>query len=139
MNIYFAASIRGGRKDAKIYSEIVDYLKTYGTVLTEHVGDITLSEMGDDGPTDKYIHDRDLAWLDESDVLVSEVTNVSLGVGYEIRDAERLEMPVLCLYRPQVGKALSAMITGSDQNMNKDYHTLDEAKKHIDDFFRNIK
>lgn len=44
--IYFAASIRGGRGDAPLYYRIVTILKKYGTVLTEHVGDIALSERG---------------------------------------------------------------------------------------------
>ncbi len=37
MNIYFCGSIRGGRQDVAIYQQIVGCLKTYGTVLTEHV------------------------------------------------------------------------------------------------------
>ena len=44
--IYFAASIRAGRGDAGIYSKLVTILKTYGTVLTEHVGS---SELGTSG------------------------------------------------------------------------------------------
>ena len=44
--IYFAASIRAGRGDAGIYSKLVKILKSYGTVLTEHVGS---SELGTSG------------------------------------------------------------------------------------------
>lgn len=44
--IYFAASIRGGRQDAHIYSKIVALLKNYGRVLTEHVGDQSLTAGG---------------------------------------------------------------------------------------------
>ena len=45
--IYFAGSIRAGRKDAVLYAKIVELLKGYGTVLTEHVGDPNLSEAGE--------------------------------------------------------------------------------------------
>ena len=45
--IYFAGSIRAGRKDAVLYSRIVTLLKGYGTVLTEHVGDPNLTEAGE--------------------------------------------------------------------------------------------
>ena len=38
MTIYFAGSIRGGRKDSSIYKKIINYLTTIGSVLTEHVG-----------------------------------------------------------------------------------------------------
>jgi hypothetical protein len=37
MKIYFAGSIRGGREDAALYLEIIEYLKTFGEVLTEHI------------------------------------------------------------------------------------------------------
>ena len=33
--IYFAASIRAGRNDAKMYKELIDYIKTYGQVMSE--------------------------------------------------------------------------------------------------------
>ncbi len=44
--IYFAGSISGGRADDPIYARIVEILKTYGTVLTEHVGDPNITEQG---------------------------------------------------------------------------------------------
>ncbi|KAF3841603.1 hypothetical protein F7725_023554 [Dissostichus mawsoni] len=37
MKVYFCGSIRGGRDDAAVYRRIVEKLKGYGTVLTEHV------------------------------------------------------------------------------------------------------
>ena len=46
LNIYFAGSIRGGRADASLYQRIVKILQRYGTVLTEHVADPTLTEEG---------------------------------------------------------------------------------------------
>ena len=44
--IYFAGSIRAGRNDAQLYAKIVAILKTFGTVLTEHVGDPNMTEAG---------------------------------------------------------------------------------------------
>lgn len=38
-------------------------------------------------------------------VLVAEVTQVSLGVGYEIGRAVAMDKNILCLYRPQQGKS----------------------------------
>ena len=37
-------------------------------------------------------------------VIVAEVTQPSLGVGYEIGRAFDMNKPILCLYRPQQGK-----------------------------------
>ncbi len=112
MKIYFAGSIRGGRDDKELYLEIINLLGKYGRVLTEHIGDKTLSAIGEDGPTDEYIYDRDMAWLNEAAVVVAEVTTPSLGVGYEIGHMEG-KKPVLCLYREQDGKRISAMIGGN--------------------------
>ena len=43
-NIYFAGSIRGGRNDAALYLKIVEQLKQYGTVFTEHVASPTVEQ-----------------------------------------------------------------------------------------------
>lgn len=144
--IYFIASIRGGREDVELYIKLIEHLKQYGIVLSEHIGDRNISVLGEDGLTDKKIHDRDMDWLSQSKIIVAEVTTASLGVGYELgRIVERnLLIPekdkkrILCLYRPQVNKRLSAMIAGSNGLINIEYQTLDEAKKAIDDFFQKI-
>ena len=111
MTIYFAGSIRGGRGDQAIYEEIIERLRHYGTVLTEHVGDVNLP-LGGENAADCDIHDRDLDWLRSADVLVAEVTTPSLGVGYEIGRAVEWGKRVICLYRPAGGKRLSGMIAG---------------------------
>jgi len=80
MKIYFSGSIRGGRQDADLYKRLIDELKRHGTVLTEHIGSHTI----DHSKTDRHIHDEDMAWLRESDIVIAEVSTPSLGVGYEI-------------------------------------------------------
>ncbi|MFV0593135.1 MAG: nucleoside 2-deoxyribosyltransferase [Draconibacterium sp.] len=116
----------------------MNYLKNYGEVLTEHIGDPSLTSAGDDGPTDRFIHDRDLEWLQAADVLVAEVTTVSMGVGYEIGRAVEAGKPVLCLFRPDAGKNLSAMIAGCPDLVLRNYQTLDEAKSEIELFFKHL-
>ena len=111
LKIYFAGSIRAGRDDAEIYAKLVAILKGHGTVLTEHVGSVNAEEKE---LTDKFIHDRDIEWLTQTDVLVAEVTQPSLGVGYEIGRCVAMGKRVLCLFRPESGKKLSAMIRGAE-------------------------
>jgi hypothetical protein len=84
MKIYFCGSIRGGRELAQRYARIIDILAEYGTVLTEHVGSDKVIRAKDRVMSDQDIHDRDMGWIMESDLLVAEVTVPSLGVGYEI-------------------------------------------------------
>jgi len=138
MKIYFAGSIRGGRDDTELYLGMIKHLQTHGQVLTEHVGDKKLKVLGEDGLTDSYIHNRDLEWVLQSDAIVAEVSTPSLGVGYEIGRAVENKKPVLCIYRPQEGKRLSAMIAGCERVLTANYTNLDEAKKAMDDFFENV-
>jgi hypothetical protein len=133
VKIYFAASIRGGRDDDKIYFSIVDQLRAYGTVLTEHIGGLELTSFGEK-TNDRAIHDRDLSWLREADCLVAEVTTPSLGVGYEIGKATEWGKPILCIYRKMDNRALSAMIAGSDGVKLFEYETNDDLKKVFDEF-----
>lgn len=138
MKIYFAGSIRGGREDVKIYKELINHLGNFGTVLTEHIADKNLEETGEKEMSDREIHDRDLDWLKQSDVLVAETTVPSLGVGYEIKTAITWQKKVLCLYRSQEGKRLSAMIAGSPDIVVNSYESLHEAKKIITRYFENV-
>jgi nucleoside 2-deoxyribosyltransferase len=133
MKIYFAGSIRGGRDDLDIYIKIIEHLKTKGQVLTEHVADKTIKSSGEN-LSDEEIYDRDLGWLDQSDVIVAEITNPSLGVGYEIGMAVRNNKKTLCLYQTREDKQLSAMIAGCKNLVVREYRTLEEAKKIIDEF-----
>jgi len=138
MKIYFAGSIRGGRHDIEIYKQIIEHLKKYGKVLTEHVGEDNLSKNGEINLTDKYIHDRDVDWINECDVFIAEVTTASLGVGYEIRTAIEMNKRILCIYRPEQTKRVSAMVTGAPKVKTEPYSTIDEAKKIINDFLENL-
>ena len=136
MKIYFAGAIRGGREDANLYFKIIHYLENFGTVLTEHVGSTELSETGEVSRTDNDIFQRDLNWLQSADVVVAETSTPSLGVGYELGIAEKLKIPILCLYRPTKGKHLSAMISGNEKFQCEAYQGFNEAKIHINNFLK---
>ena len=136
MNIYFAGSIRGGRKDKHLYLEIIQYLKDYGNVLTEHIGDENIDSKGED-VNDQYIHDRDMDWLMSSDIMVAEVTNPSLGVGYEIGRAIENDKKIICLFRSSERRKLSAMIGGSKKLICIEYFDINDLKNKINQYFSN--
>lgn len=123
MKIYFAGSIRGGRKDAELYRKVIAALKEKHQVLTEHVGDLSLSVVEDKG--DKAIYEQDTAWLRECDVVVAECTQVSLGVGYELAYAEAHNKEVHIFYRPNETQ-LSAMLSGNEYFKIHRYNSEDE-------------
>jgi nucleoside 2-deoxyribosyltransferase len=139
LKIYFAASIRGGRADQEKYNRLIHFLASKVKVLTEHVGEASIGEKGEKGLDEQEIHQRDLAWLSASDAVVAEVTTPSLGVGYELGIAEKLNKPVLCLYENAIKeKKLSAMISGNPKFRTFNYKDLDQAKKEIVSFIESI-
>ncbi|PSO45867.1 MAG: nucleoside 2-deoxyribosyltransferase [Parcubacteria group bacterium SW_6_46_9] len=135
MKIYFAGSIRGGRDDKEVYEKIIQELTNYGDVLTEHVGNQRLDSSGG-SKRENSIYKRDMEWLRSADYVVAEVTNPSLGVGYEIGKVED-EKPILCLYRTQSSNSLSAMIAGNDNLEVAEYESVDQARKILRRHFEN--
>ena len=123
MKVYFAGSIRGGRQDAELYRKVIAALKEKHQVLTEHVGDLSLSTVEDKG--DKAIYEQDTAWLRECDVVVAECIQVSLGVGYELAYAEAHNKEVHIFYRPNETQ-LSAMLSGNEYFKIHRYNSVDE-------------
>ena len=139
MKIYFAASIRGGRKDQNKYNELIQFLSSKVEVLTEHVGDSSLEQTGEQNLSDKEIYERDLEWLESADAIIAEVTNPSLGVGYELGIAEKLGKPVLCLFDDSDhNRTLSAMISGNHKITTFRYTSLDQAKEEIISFIHSL-
>ncbi|MGD2145616.1 MAG: nucleoside 2-deoxyribosyltransferase [Anaerolineae bacterium] len=135
MKVYFAGSIRGGRQDAGLYRKIIELLRTYGEVLTEHVGDAD-PDVGDEVIADQAIYSRDMAWLEQADAVVAEVTVPSHGVGYEIARAEALGKPILCLFRPGSGRRPSALIAGNSGLRCVNYQTMKEIDTELASFLR---
>lgn len=132
--IYFGGAISGGRNDRALYAEIIRVLQSYGRVLTEHIADESLTDQGEQ-LGDILIHDRDMDWLRSSTHVVAEVTTPSLGVGYEIGRAVELEIPTLCLFRPQTDRRVSAMIAGCvDLRIHK-YEDIADLARIFDEFF----
>lgn len=111
MKIYFSASISGGRKYLAIYKKIVAYLKQNNhVVLTDHIIVDNIFEFENKwSPTE--IFERDIRFLNECDVMIAEVSNPSLGVGYEICYALEHQISTLCVYQPDI--FVSRMIVGN--------------------------
>lgn len=78
-----------------------------GAVTAEHIG------AGGEAIAPHEIFARDIAWIDESDLVVAEVSVPSNGVGYEIAYARHARnIPVICLWRAGFTTRCSAMIAG---------------------------
>ena len=125
IKVYFAGSIRGGRDKAEDYKKIASLIEDYAEILDKHVVDPKLKATGE-SINQEEIYERDIKWIEKSDIFIAEVTNPSLGVGYEIGYAEKLNKKIICLCEETAN--ISAMIGG---NKNLDlifYSSIDELK-----------
>lgn len=111
MNIYYARSLRGDRpKDPVDTYAVRELLRRLGhRPQFDLAHDITHEGRN----AEQYLHDRDIAWLDQCDAMIAEVSGPSHGVGYEIAYAYFVrKIPVLCM--AQTGASKSAMLSRVD-------------------------
>lgn len=139
--IYFACSISGGRDHAHVYQDIVNIIKANNMhVLSELFADSTIKAA--EGTKHKLsapeIWEWDLNWVREADGVIAEVTQPSLGVGYEIAEAHEWGKPVLALYYPRDGHRLSSMISGSPNVIVCEYQKVAETEAAIRQFFASL-
>ncbi|MFQ5886530.1 MAG: nucleoside 2-deoxyribosyltransferase [Anaerolineae bacterium] len=134
MKIYFAGSIVGGRENAQVYAQIVEYLLTKGhEVPSAHVARPDVLDWEEKNPP-SLIYERDIGWIRECEALIAEVSTPSMGVGYEIATALQWGKPVLCLYHQ--GSTVSKMILGNAEPSIRvePYTTSEELLSLIDGF-----
>ncbi len=136
MKIYFCGSIKGGREKVDFYHEIIDELKNFGEVLTEHVGNRDYGVNGYKDSTQVYL--QDTTWLLESDIVIAEITVPSLGVGYELAYAEKNHKKVFCFYEKQNEEKISSMIKGDEYFALYPYNNIEEVKNIIKEIFSNL-
>lgn len=138
MKVYFACSISGGRADEDIYQHLVGVLLSMGfDVPTAHLAESGIVEL-DAREDSSDIYHRDVTWIEESDLLVAELSTPSHGVGYEIGYALDLNKPVLCIYRQ--GAVVSKMILGNPHPLLtvSSYADWDEAEGLLQEYFSEI-
>ena len=134
--VYFAGSIRGGRADADLYKRIIQYIQREHVVLTEHVGDLSLSKTEGREDRDAAIYEQDTAWLRESDLVIAECTTPSLGVGYELAYAEAHGIPAHIFYNKSRTN-LSAMLTGNKYFQIHPYRNEEDIYPLLDSILQN--
>ena len=114
MKIYFGFTVAGDRSTIEIARRIVQLLEELGhEVLTRHlVSDNAWEADRTIGPQDVFR--RDMAWLDECDLFVAEVSGSSFGLGFETGYLlGATAKKVFLLYRLDLEKKVSLLITGN--------------------------
>jgi len=136
---FFACSMRGGYSSVsfEFLQQIPQALKDMGFELaSEHQTQPDIIQKESLLPN-ALIYQRDISLLKQSDTLIAEMSNPSMGVGGEITDAISLGKPVLGLYQiPQdkVSSYILGKIEGHSKGRHAHYTDLRDLKLKIKDF-----
>ena len=146
MKVYFTASVSSGRSYQLQYKLIVDILKKLGhKVLSEDVAFDKITKNGDRlkrdekrAPVDIFLRER--KEIEQADVVVAEVSQASMGVGFLIGNALKEKKTVLALlYGETDEKNISPFLEGHpSQNLFLEHYTEDNLKVVLKKFFHHI-
>jgi hypothetical protein len=134
MKIYFGFTVAGDRSSIDAARKVVHQLEEMGhEVLTRHlVSDSAWEADRSISPRDVYR--RDMAWLEQCELFIAEVSGSSFGLGFETGYLlGATSKKVFLLYRRQVEPKVSLLITG---NMHANctlvpYATIEEIEQFI--------
>ena len=117
MKIYLACTVRGDRGGLGIARALADAVECMGhTVLTRHLlaDDV---EAAEGSMTERAVYERDIKWLEASDVLIAEASGSSYGVGFEVGyvlgRSTQTHQRVLLLYDATRRSQVSRLIAGN--------------------------
>ena len=131
MNIYFCGSMTHSQEKVEFYNELINYIKKYGTVLNEFVGEKIVKIDNLD------IYNRDTNNLKNADILIADVSVVSTGVGFELGYADLLDINSLIIYDENYPLP-SGLILGNPKFKISSYKTIEDAKLIVDDFCKKM-
>ena len=124
MKVYFAGAIRGEREKVYDYQKMVNRFEDHNCiVLTKHIANPNISQFGEN-LTPREIYDRDCKWLKEADIVFADITIPSLGVGYEIAEAEKFNKKIYAIY--EADKNVSGFLRGDPHIEIIAYNNINE-------------
>jgi len=131
MKIYVSGSIYGGTEKIETYKILIKELEKYGEVLTKQIADINTIA------NEKYEKDEDIyesleQKLNAADILIAEVSIPSLGVGYEIGYADKLNKKIVAIYDQNYTSKVTTMIRGNKRIKLIPYSDINEIIAELD-------
>ena len=142
MKVYFSAAMTRYRKMLPMYMSLAEIIKDLGhTITSQHVVDpqTTEGEWIRDYKPDQLWR-REVERLQQSDVLISEVTTPSYGVAFMMDESINLKKPQLSLYYalPFQVDDLPLMLRGKPE-INFHIYTEENARFVLSEFFHSLK
>src|SRR5260370_30100903 len=134
MKIYFGFTVAGDRSAIDTALRVVRLLEELGhEVLTRHLVDDNAWEA-DRRISAQDVYRRDMAWLEQCELFIAEVSGSSFGLGFETGYLlGATNKRVILLYRREVEGKVSLLISGnSHANCTlMPYATVEEVEKFI--------
>ena len=138
---FLSIPIQGVRENEKVYKTIMNILSNlnYNVVNKKEISEVpSKSDFSSLNAFDIYRHDIEL--LKKSEVFIAEISNPSLGVGYEICEAEKRKLPIVYIYNSNYKSNVSLMILGSPYKYRKslEYNNIEELKKNLPNLLQKL-
>jgi nucleoside 2-deoxyribosyltransferase len=139
MKIYFGFTVAGDRSAIDTARKVVQLLEDLGhQVLTRHLVDDNAWEA-DRRISAQDVYRRDMAWLEQCELFIAEVSGSSFGLGFETGYLlGATNKRVILLYRRELERKVSLLISGNS-HVNctlMPYATMEEVEKFIAGSFR---
>lgn len=112
MKIYISGSIYGGTQKIDTYKILVRELEKYGQVMNKQVADENTIANEAFQKDEEIFKDLETK-LNEADIIFAEVSIPSLGVGYELGFADKLNKKIIAIYDKSYVDKVSTMIRGN--------------------------
>src|SRR5271156_2064102 len=114
MKIYFGFTVAGDRSSIDAARKVVHLLEEMGhEVLTRHLVSDNAWEA-DRSITPQDVYRRDMAWLQQCELFIAEVSGSSFGLGFETGYLlGATNKRVILLYRRELESKVSLLITGN--------------------------
>ena len=114
MKIYFGFTVAGDRSAIDVARKAVQVLEEHGhEVLTRHLVDENAWEA-DRLISPQEVYRRDMAWLEQCQLFIAEVSGSSFGLGFETGYLlGATNKKVILFYRREVEHKVSLLISGN--------------------------
>ena len=135
MKIYMSGSIYGGTQKIETYKILINNLEKYGEILNDNIAnENTIAEEA--FQKDEDIFDDLVAKMHTADIVFSEVSIPSLGVGYELGLADSLDKKIIAIYDKEYVDKVSTMIRGNKRIKLVPYHNLNEIIDNLEELIK---
>jgi hypothetical protein len=127
MNIYFSWSIKGADLAKENYPAIIEELQKYGVVLTEHIWKLAQWIQINVADSPEWVFEADRNFIDQSDIVIAEVSAPSLWVWRELAYAQYVrKIPIYCFHIKDA--RVSWMVLGNEYIQTSEYGSIEEIQ-----------